>query len=642
MKTIFLNILAASLTLVACNEGEPIPVLEPTPAYESGSGSDIVFTEEQLRLPSKKGACFTLREPDDPKGGTYVENMPKVEALNVGWNYSWGANLVPNQPSGIEFVPMSWGGFDPDTFLSNILPNVNSGKFKRFLGFNEPDGEKQANMTVEKAIQLWPSLQRLGIPLGSPAVVDAENGTWLEDFMSEVDRLGYRVDYICVHNYPGTSVENFKTKMTNIYKKYNRPIIVTEFAPADWTATTPAQNKHSEDAVLNFMKGVLTWMEETEFIYGYAWFSFSKTDAAGCTSALYDEQGNLTRLGEYYANFTPGSTNPDPEPEPEPGENLVKNGDFESETQFEFWDKTSTPQSNNLALEGDLNRVISGAKSMRMTGASAWSQNTQTITVEGGKTYKFGMTGRILDAAGESGGASTGRTLSLAIREVNNADNVYATAGPITVGSDTKVEGTVDIPAGVTQVQLIISKANGIAYVDDVFFMEDVEEPEPEPEPEYGDNLVQNGDFESTTQFEFWAKKNTSGANLALESAVANVISGTYCMRMTGAKAWADNSQTITVEGGKTYEFGMTGRILDAAGTSGGASSGHSLGLAIRKVDDSKTVYGSAPAITVGTDTRTKATVDIPAGVTQVQVFISKQNGIAYVDDVYFKEVLSK
>lgn len=471
----FLNILAATLTLAACNEGEPIPVLEPMPTYESGSGSDIVFTEEQLRLPTKKGACFTLREPGDPKGGTYEENMPKVEALNVGWNYSWGADLVPNQPVDIEFVPMAWGGFDPDTFLSNVLPDVNAGKFKRFLGFNEPDGAKQANMTVEKAIQLWPTLQRLGIPLGSPAVVDAENGTWLEDFMAEAERLGYRVDYICVHNYPGTNVENFKTKMTNIHNKYNRPILVTEFAPADWTAQTPEQNKHTEEAVLNFMKGVLPWMEETDFIYGYSWFSFSQTSKEGCTSALFDEAGNLTPLGEYYANFTPGGTEPDPDPEPDPGEqdgdNLVQNGDFESETQFEFWAKKNTSGAN-LAIEADAARVIAGSRCMRMTGAKAWADNSQTITVEPGKTYEFGMAGRILDAAGESGGASSGHSLGLAIRKVDDAMTVYASAPAITIGENTLTKATVTIPDGVTQVQLFISKANGIGYVDDVYFKE--------------------------------------------------------------------------------------------------------------------------------------------------------------------------
>ena len=34
---------------------------------------------------------------------------------------------------------------------------------------------------------MWPLLESLKIPLGSPAVVDAENGEWLEQFMAEVE-----------------------------------------------------------------------------------------------------------------------------------------------------------------------------------------------------------------------------------------------------------------------------------------------------------------------------------------------------------------------------------------------------------------------------------------------------------------------
>ena len=39
------------------------------------------FTEAELKLPGKKGACFTLRQPRDKNGGTVVENMPKVKVL---------------------------------------------------------------------------------------------------------------------------------------------------------------------------------------------------------------------------------------------------------------------------------------------------------------------------------------------------------------------------------------------------------------------------------------------------------------------------------------------------------------------------------------------------------------------------------
>ena len=55
-------------------------------------------------LPGKKGACFTLREPGEP--GSWIENMPKVEALNPYWNHSWGPKRQAAQPSHIEFMPM--------------------------------------------------------------------------------------------------------------------------------------------------------------------------------------------------------------------------------------------------------------------------------------------------------------------------------------------------------------------------------------------------------------------------------------------------------------------------------------------------------------------------------------------------------
>lgn len=64
------------------------------------------------------------------------------------------------------------------------------------LGFNEPDFDSQANMSVEQALDLWPQLQATGLRLGSPApAVDAaEPGGWLDRFLSGARDRGYRVD----------------------------------------------------------------------------------------------------------------------------------------------------------------------------------------------------------------------------------------------------------------------------------------------------------------------------------------------------------------------------------------------------------------------------------------------------------------
>ena len=174
MKTfVYILLLACNVFfLSACNESTEIEVLSPTPTTGDEGGSNVEFTPEQLKLPYKKGACFTLRD------NNYVQNMLRVATLRVGWNYSWGGDYVSNQLAYVEFVPMAWGSAS-DAFVTKIKGYVNEGKCKRVLGFNEPDGKEQANMSVEKAIELWPLLESLKIPLGSPAVVDGWSSLWL-------------------------------------------------------------------------------------------------------------------------------------------------------------------------------------------------------------------------------------------------------------------------------------------------------------------------------------------------------------------------------------------------------------------------------------------------------------------------------
>lgn len=290
----------------------------------------ISFSKEDLRLEGKKGVCFTLRDPKSPKtkkrGGGYLQNMKRVKALNPSWNYSWGLDLVPVQPRNIEFIPMTWAGGHADklkdTLSKKVSPLIKVGKMKRLLGFNEPDKKEQANMPFMKAIELWPALMSMEVPLCSPSCANPEgvddesvqgvSGTWLRDFMREADKRKYRVDYIGVHWYGGTSAKYFKEKLKRIYLKYGkRPLLITEFAPADWKAKTPKGNRHSPAKVLKFMKEVLPWFEKQDWIAGYAWFSFSITSSQGTSSALLDEEGSLTACGRYYKSITPSNPNGD-------------------------------------------------------------------------------------------------------------------------------------------------------------------------------------------------------------------------------------------------------------------------------------------------------------------------------------------
>ena len=107
-------------------------------------------------------------------------------------------------------------------------------------------------------------------------------------------------------------VEGFKNKIESSYNKYGkRPLIITEFASADWDAEEKGVNNRSPEKVLAFMKEALPWLERTEWIYGYAWFPFLIEDLRGTSSALFDMNANLTPLGMFYKSVTPDNPNGD-------------------------------------------------------------------------------------------------------------------------------------------------------------------------------------------------------------------------------------------------------------------------------------------------------------------------------------------
>lgn len=319
----------------------------------AGYAADKVFTQQELKLPGKRGACFTLRDPAASSKGTWDKNLPKLEKLQPYWNYSWGADWVSKQTNFIssEFVPMIWGkpkSADAlrSTLGEKVVPHIKGGRVKRVLGFNEPDKEDQSDMPYMQAIELWPEFMKLGVPLCSPACANPEGvndpsaqgvpGTWMRDFMKEADKRGYRVDYVGVHWYGGSSPKEFKDKLLRIYEKYGkRPLLITEFAPANWkTNGDMTKNKHTTAKVLAFAKEVLPWMEKQDWIAGYAWFSFGIDRPQGYTSALFFEDGSLTALGRYYASVTTENPGGDQSIQPDAADAFLARAEAASKTKL--------------------------------------------------------------------------------------------------------------------------------------------------------------------------------------------------------------------------------------------------------------------------------------------------------------------
>jgi hypothetical protein len=271
-----------------------------------------------LKFPGKKGICLVLNE-DDSNG-----HVDRVKKLKPSWNYSWNVCRISDQPEKMEFVPMVWGGAKSVSAMQkrleeHVVPQIEAGTCKRLLCFNEPDKKEQSNMEFSQCLEFWPQLEKLGVPLISPSCAnplgcsEAEDscqgvcGSWMKDFISEIDKHGYRCDYIGVHWYGGPSVKAFQKRMKEIYDAYGgRPLVISEFAVADWSAVkkTPKDNRHNPKQVLNFMKKVLPWMEEQDWIAAYAWFPFQHDCCEGTCSALFDADGKLTACGKYYKSVT--------------------------------------------------------------------------------------------------------------------------------------------------------------------------------------------------------------------------------------------------------------------------------------------------------------------------------------------------
>ena len=223
----------------------------------------------------------------------------KLNQLKCKWYYTWGAKIPKGAPKGIDFKPMIWGYWGDKKGLANVANQAKTAGIKELLGFNEPDRKNQANMSVEKALRVWPLLMETGMRLGSPACVHPDDD-WMKAFMAGVKKQKLRVDFVTVHSYGGPNPGELEKRLRRIQKMYNKPIWITEMAVGDWNAKTPKANKYKPEKVLKFMEAMLPKLDKMNFVERYAWFPAGQNSTPLGTSALFDHKGNLTRLGECY------------------------------------------------------------------------------------------------------------------------------------------------------------------------------------------------------------------------------------------------------------------------------------------------------------------------------------------------------
>jgi Glycosyl hydrolase catalytic core len=228
-------------------------------------------------MSTKKGFVYDLSDP------YFVLKMTSVKPK---WYYTWGLHGSPN--IDIPFTPMAWG--------KGSLPQTPSPVI---LGFNEPDGTAQSNLTVQQALSLWPTVVAHGDRIGSPATAGnpSTSGSWLEQFMNAAPK----VDFVCVHWYAPPNASSFLKEIDAIWAKYQKPIWVTEFAPADWFGKSPGG--FDPNLVQEFMKEACAGLDARSYVERYSWKTRTTEDVHMGTSALFNDDGSLTPLGVTYSGI---------------------------------------------------------------------------------------------------------------------------------------------------------------------------------------------------------------------------------------------------------------------------------------------------------------------------------------------------
>ena len=235
-------------------------------------------------------------------GGKDALALQQINSLKLKWHYTWGSH--PNVATTTPFVPMIKSAktlLEQDA-IGYVTRQLAETKTKHLLGFNEPDHEAQANMSVDQAISLWPKLQATGLRLGSPATTGPASPR-LADFMAKAKNKGLRVDFMTMHRYAWPKADEFLRKVTELHERYGKPIWVTEYAVADWNATSTRPSVYSRAQTEDFMRATVAGLRAMPFVERFAWKTRPALDPKMGCSALFHTNGSLTSTGRLYASL---------------------------------------------------------------------------------------------------------------------------------------------------------------------------------------------------------------------------------------------------------------------------------------------------------------------------------------------------
>ncbi|MBB5787794.1 sigma-70 family RNA polymerase sigma factor [Jiangella mangrovi] len=299
------SVVAAPSTTPAAS---PLPPASPSPTPTATSTPTVTPTPSPTATLTPSPTKEPPPEPPAPapvvrtdKKGVSTWEWPHVgaalEDVGASWFYNWSASdAAMPAPGGVEFVPMIWG----EASVTDDTLETARREGDVLLGFNEPDLGEQANLSVERALELWPRLESTGLRLGSPAVAWGADtpGEWLDQFMTGAEERGLRVDFITLHWYGSDfgpdAVGHLRSYIEATHDRYGLPIWVTEYGLIDFSGSPKYPG---DDQLVAFVEGSTAMMESLPYVERYAWFGLpAEEDGIG----LYADGSTPTAAGSAY------------------------------------------------------------------------------------------------------------------------------------------------------------------------------------------------------------------------------------------------------------------------------------------------------------------------------------------------------
>lgn len=259
---------------------------------------DIEFAELPAHLDGRISSYRIFQWHDAEKKGLASDTRKGAnELLATSWCYTWseGSRLLPDQECVPHQIYVAWPS-------ASACGSVNYACHMKTN--NEPgNSADDTPQSVEIILNQWQELMRTGLRLCSES---SHDGSWshLDEFISEIDRRGWRCDILDLHCYWSGGFDN----MEYYYNKYGkRPIWISEFVwGASWNnngifATDRSFSEANQKKNLEAMKGIFASLNNSPYVERYAYWN----SEADCSKLLRGED-ELSLTGEYFQTMQSG------------------------------------------------------------------------------------------------------------------------------------------------------------------------------------------------------------------------------------------------------------------------------------------------------------------------------------------------